>query len=71
MVNVQGSQALWSVQSGVNVRPKGGSRGPSSRDGCGAQGNDADGFTPPEMFVACAAATSPTEGLFIHSRHAL
>ena len=52
-------------QVGENVRPKGGSRGPSSRDGCGAPGNDADGFTPPEMFLACATATALGEGPFI------
>ena len=54
-------------QVGESVRPKGGSRGPSSRDGCGAPGNDADGFTPPEMFLACATATALGEGPFISS----
>ena len=49
-------------QVGESVRPKGGSRGPSSRDGCGAPGNDADGFTPPEMFLASATATAPGAG---------
>ena len=67
MVNIRllASSLERANQGCESVRPKGGSRGPSSRNGCGAPGNYADGFTPPEMFLACATATALAEGPFI------
>ena len=46
----------------VEYPPTGGSRGPSSQNGCGAAGNFTDGFTLPEMFLAAAIATAPGIG---------
>ena len=49
----------------VRCPPTGRLKGPLEPNGCGAPGNFADGFTPPEMFLACATATAPVEGPYI------